>query len=245
MKWNTKIITIGLFSSMVATPSIANETYYDFGFVGASAGVGQSVFTTKDKAQASAAPNLFYNGSYGFIDGSLVNVSIAPYVGISGQWRFAQVSDDVNDLPTGIKDRDGNGEIGLTLGTLGARLTFLHDITNEHKGYEVQLHLGRTFDAPVNDLTLTPYIEVDYRDKKLSQHLYSISQVEANLSGLKAFDAKQTWTYQAGVIGLYHFTPNWLGLAKLELEHHASSSGLVQRDLGWATSIGVVYKFTD
>ena len=248
MSLNIKAVTLGVLAATFGVTNAhanANEQYYDFGFVGASGTFGQSVFTDGDKGQASAEPNLFYNGKYGFIDGSLVNVSVLPYLGISGQWRFSEVSNDFDDLPSGIQDRDGNGELGVTIGTVGARLTFLHDVTSEHKGYEVQLHLGRTLDLPFENFTLTPYVEVDYRDKKLSQHLYNVSPLEASQSRFSAFEAKQSWVYQAGLIGIYTLTPDWLGLAKLELQHHDSNSPLVQRDLGWVASLGVVYKFTD
>ncbi|NOH81007.1 MipA/OmpV family protein [Vibrio sp. RE86] len=228
-----------------STTAFAEDKYYDFGFVGASATYGQSVFTDGNKAQASLEPNLFYNGKYGFVDGSLVNISILPYVGFSGNWRFSEVSNDFDDLPDGINDRDGNGELGLTIGTVGARVTFLHDVTDQHDGYEVQLHLGHTLDLPFEQLTFTPYIEIDYRDSKLSRHLYSISAQEATQSHFDSFEADETWVYQAGLISIYDITQDWLGLAKLEVQHHDSNSPIIQRDLGWNISLGIVYKFTD
>lgn len=245
MKFNRHLTLFTLLSAGYSLTAIAEQNYDNFGFIGASGSYAQSVFTAEDRGQASIEPNLFYNGQYGFVDGSLANLSLLPYLGLTGHWRFAEVSNDFDQLPNGIANRDGNGELGLTLGTVGARLTFLHDVTSEHKGYEVQLHLGRTLDLPIANFTLTPYIEVDYRDKKLSQHLYSVSAQEASQSALNAFDAEQTWVYQAGLIGLYEVTPDWLGLAKFELEHHDSDSPLIQRDLGWKFSLGMVYKFTD
>lgn len=243
---NTTQRNLLIASLILASSSFvsAQEQYYNFGFIGGSASYGQSVFSEKDGAGFSAEPNVFYNGEYGFIDGSLVNVSVLPYVGISGNWRFAQVSDDFDDIPSGINDREGNGELGFTLGTVGARLTYLHDVTSEHNGYEIQLHLGRTLDLPFNSFTLTPYVEIDYRDKKLSDHLYSISSGESDESGLEEYSAGSSWVYQAGLIGIYALSDNWLGLTKVELEHHDNSSPLIQRDLGWSASIGLTYKFT-
>lgn len=222
----------------------AQQQYYDFGFIGGSTVFGQSVFSVNDEASFSVEPNLFYNGKYGFIDGSLVNVSILPYFGVSGNWRFAQVSNDLDDIPSGITNRDGNGELGVTLGTVGARLTYLHDVTNEHRGYELQLHLGRTLSLPFDHLTITPYVEVDYRDRKLSEHLYSVSEHESSRSGLEQYRSESSWVYQAGLIGLYTLSENWIGLGKLEFEHHNNASPLIQHDLGWSASIGITYKFT-
>lgn len=220
--------------------SFANQEY---GIVGGSLTYGESVFSTKSPPQLGATPNLFYSGSKGFIDGSLANWQLLPFVGLSGNWRFAEVSDTFVDLPNGIQDRDGNGELGITLGTVGARLTYLHDVTSEHNGYEVQLHLGRTLETWAKPLTITPYLEVDYRDKKLSEHLYGISSSESSASGLEQFDAESTFVYQAGLIGLYEFTPRWIGISKMELTHHDSNSPLIQRDVGWSLEFGITYRF--
>ncbi|CAH1600063.1 Membrane protein [Vibrio owensii] len=221
--------------------SLANNE--SFGIVGGSATYGESVFSIKDTPQFGATPNLFYSGQIGFIDGSLANWQALPYVGVSANWRFAEVSDTFADLPNGINDRDGNGELGITLGTVGARLTYLHDVTSEHNGYEVQLHLGRTLETWLPPFTLTPYLEVDYRDKKLSHHLYSVSAQEAAGSGLNEFKADSTFVYQAGIIGLYEFTPSWIGISKAEFVHHDSDSPLIQRDVGWSFEVGLTYRF--
>tara|TARA_Y100000588_G_scaffold363130_1_gene425509 strand:- start:242 stop:967 length:726 start_codon:yes stop_codon:yes gene_type:complete len=220
--------------------SFANQEY---GIVGGSLTYGESVFSTKSTPKLGATPNLFYSGSKGFIDGSLANWQLLPFVGLSGNWRFAEVSDTFVDLPNGIQDRDGNGELGITLGTVGARLTYLHDVTSEHNGYEVQLHLGRTSETWAKPLTITPYLEVDYRDKKLSNHLYGISSSESSASGLDQFDAGSTFVYQAGLIGLYEFTPRWIGISKMKLTHHDSNSPLIQRDVGWSLEFGITYRF--
>ncbi|MGI9877439.1 MipA/OmpV family protein [Vibrio chagasii] len=220
--------------------SFANQEY---GIVGGSLTYGESVFSTKSTPLLGATPNLFYSGPKGFIDGSLANWQLLPFAGLSGNWRFAEVSDTFVDLPNGIQDRGGNGELGITLGTVGARLTYLHDVTSEHNGYEVQLHLGRTLETWAKPLTITPYLEVDYRDKKLSNHLYGISSSESSASGLDQFDAGSTFVYQAGLIGLYEFTPRWIGISKVELTHHDSNSPLIQRDVGWSLEFGVTYRF--
>ncbi|TDE23278.1 MipA/OmpV family protein [Vibrio owensii] len=221
--------------------SFANNE--SFGIVGGSVTYGESVFSIKDTPQLGATPNLFYSGPIGFIDGSLANWQALPYVGVSANWRFAEVSDTFADLPNGIHDRDGNGELGITLGTVGARLTYLHDVTSEHNGYEVQLHLGRTLETWLPPFTLTPYLEVDYRDKKLSHHLYSVSAQEAAASGLNEFNADSTFVYQAGIIGLYEFTPSWIGISKAEFVHHDSDSPLIRRDVGWSFEVGLTYRF--
>jgi len=243
-----KIKRLGLLIAVSALASLqvnAQEQYYDFGFVGGAASVGQSVFSDESGATGGVGPNLFYNGEFGFVDGALINISVLPYLGITGQWRFAEVTDDNVSLPNGIEDRDGNGELGFTLGTVGARLTYLQDVTDEHDGYELQLHLGVAFDTLVKDFTLTPYAEIDYRDKNFSQHLYGISAAESTRSGLSQFDANHSFVYRAGAIGLYPVTQNWLFLSRFDVEHHDSGSALVQRDVGWNVSLGITYKFTN
>lgn len=241
-----KVLKRVVLAGIASTSSMAwaDADYSNYGFIGASSVYGQSVFSEKNSPQFSLEPNVFYNGDYGFIDGSLVNVAILPWLGISGQWRFAEVSDDVNDIPAGIDDRDGNAELGFTIGTVGARLTYLHDVSNVTDGYEVQLHLGRSFDTAINDFTLTPYIEADYRDKKLSSHLYTVTSKEAAASTVNAYQSGSSWRYQTGLIGIYTISPEWIALVKAEFEHHDSSSPLVQRDNGWGVTVGVAYNFS-
>ncbi|MFN1531515.1 MULTISPECIES: MipA/OmpV family protein [Vibrio harveyi group] len=214
-----------------------------FGIVGGSITSGESAFSVKDTPQLGATPNLFYSGPIGFVDGSLANWQALTYLGLSVNWRFAEVSNTFVDLPNGITDRDGNGELGITLGTVGARLTYLHDVTSDHNGYEVQLHLGRTLETWLPPFTLTPFLEVDYRDKKLSNHLYSVSAREAAASGLREFKANSTFVYQAGLIGLYEVTPSWIAITKAEFIHHDSDSTLIQRDIGWSLEVGLTYRF--
>ena len=243
---NTHLIGLCIgICSITSFHAGAQEQYYDFGFVGINGAYGQSVFSEQSKASFSVKPNLFYNGRYGFINGSLVNIALLPYLGISGQWRFSEVSDDLISLPKGINNRDGNGDLGITLGTVGGRVTYLHDVTKEHNGYELQLHLGRAFDTFIDDFSLSPYFEIDYRDRRLSQHLYGISTGEASNSSLATFEAEGSFVYQTGLIGIYSITSDWLALAKIDLEHHDNNSPIIQRDLGWSISLGITYKFTN
>ncbi|MFG0606951.1 MipA/OmpV family protein [Vibrio mimicus] len=245
MKLNIPLLTLPLLAAMPSAYATEQPDYYDYAFVGGSLVYGESVFRSQsEEAGFSLEPNLFYNGQYGFVDGSLANLTLFhPWFGLSGQWRFAEVSQDFDEIPSGIDERKGNGELGITFGTVGARITYLHDVTNVHDGYEVQLHLSRSFTTPISQLTLTPYVEADYRDAKLSQHLYSVSSAESGRSRLPAFDASSTWVYQAGLIGIYDFGNRWISLAKIELEHHDSASPLLQRELGWDVTWGVAYTF--
>ncbi|RBM37309.1 MipA/OmpV family protein [Vibrio tarriae] len=245
MKCTIRLLALSLTATAPFSYSADLPDYYDYGFIGGSLVYGESVFlANEENASLSLEPNLFYNGKYGFVDGSLANLTLFhPWFGLSGQWRFAEVSQDFDKIPSGVDERKGNGELGITFGTVGARITYLHDVTNVHDGYEVQLHLSRSYATELPKLTLTPYVEVDYRDAKLSQHLYSVSPSESSRSRLPAFTAKSTWVYQAGLIGIYDLGNNWISIAKLELEHHDSTSRILQRDLGWAVTLGAAYTF--
>ncbi len=236
------LLLIGMGTLALSGQAYSQDKFKDFTFIGGALTVGESVFSDKG-TRVGAEPYLFHNSDYGFIDGSLANYSLLPWFGISGNLRLSEVSDDFGDIPDGIDNRDSSGELGVTFGTVGARLTYLHDITNKHDGYEIQLHLGRAFDTPISNLTLSPYVQVNYRDDKLSNHLYSISQAEATASGLASFDADDTWVYQGGIIALYDVSEHLLAISKFEIEHHDSNSPLIQNDLGWKFGLGVAYKF--
>lgn len=229
--------------SLLFIPHHSHAESEQLGIIGASATYGNDVFNTETKPQLGVTPNLFYFGEYGFIDGNLINFNPIPYLGLSASWRFATVSNDVTTLPDGIEDRDGNPELGITLGSPGARITYLADIGGVHKGQEIQLHLGRTFDTPIDRLSITPFIEVDWRDKKLAQHLYGITAQESQNSNLLEYQADSTFVYQAGLINLFKLSPNWLLINQINIEHHDSDSQLIQRDIGWSFEIGLTYQF--
>ncbi|MBW3694339.1 MipA/OmpV family protein [Vibrio sp. T187] len=214
-----------------------------YGIIGGSVTYGESVFSSKNGPSVSVTPNLFYSGPAGFIDGSLANWQLLPFVGLSGNWRFEEVSGSITELPNGINDREGNGELGITIGTVGARLTYLHDVTSVHSGYEIQMHLGRTLATWDSAFTITPYLEIDYRDRKLSDHLYSVSSGEATASTLNQFNADSSFVYQTGLIGLYEFTPTWIGIFRTDFTHHNSDSPLIQNSLGWSLEAGITYRF--
>lgn len=242
-KTNRIAILCLLGASATSAPVMSQILFDDLTFIGAGGSVGESVFSREDDAQLNLQPYVFHNSDYGFIDGTLGNYSLLPWFGISGNLRISPVSDDFNDIPAGINNRDSSGELGVTLGTLGARLTYLHDVTDTHDGYEIQLHLGRGFTTPIDGLTLSPYVEVDYRDQHLSRHLYSVSSEESTASGLSEFEASSTWVYKTGVIGLYDFSEQLIGISRLDLEYHDSDSPLLQRNFGWSFSIGAAYRF--
>jgi outer membrane protein len=232
-----------LILALTASMTTAQEGFQEYGIVGASGTFGQSVYSTGSSANFGLTPTIFYYSDHGFIDGSLVNFSVLPYLGISGNWRFSEVSDTFDSIPTGINDRKGNLELGITLGTPGARITYLHDISNVHQGSEIQLHLGKTLETPLSNLSLTPYIEVDWRDKKFSNHVYGVSAAESIASGLAEYNASTNLVYKAGLIGLYDLSDNFVVLSKARIERHNDESPIVQRKLGYSFELGLTYKF--
>ena len=246
---NSVVLLVTAFGALVTSAAAYSQEifqpqdkYKHYTFLGAGAAIGESVFAS-DGSEFSVKPYIFHQSDYGFIDGSLANLALTPWFGLSGNIRLSEVSDDFTDIPSGIDNRDSSGELGITLGTVGARLTYLHDVTDKHNGYELQLHLGRAFETPLDKLTVAPYVELNYRDDKLSDHIYSVSAREASVSGLSEFSADDTWVYKGGFTALYDISRHVLGVSKLELEYHDSDSPLVQNDLGWKFSVGAAYRF--
>ncbi len=237
---NIILLSLGLITG----PALAAESIEEYGIIGASGTFGQSIYSTENSAKPGITPTLFYYGERGFVNGSLANFSLLPYVGISGNWRFSEVSNTFDNIPDGIEERKGNLELGITLGTPGARITLLQDVMSVHGGKELQLHLGKTFDTPIRRFTLTPYLELDWRDNKLSQHLYGVSTAESIASGIDKYNARNSYVYQAGIIGLYDLSKQLVLISKVRIESHDNDSPIVQRNIGWSYELGLTYKFT-
>lgn len=240
-------IVITIFSILLSSCSLADEKNIKHssdatGFIGLSGIYRTTVFSVESSPRLGIVPNLFYSSNWGFIDSSLVSYNLLPYVSISANWRIAEVSNTFDDLPDGISDREGNPELGFTIGTPGARISYLHDVAGVHQGYEIRAYLARSIPTPLSGYKITPFIEIDWRDKKLSQHLYGISTQETADSGLNSYQSDATWVYKAGIVGLYDLSDKWQMFNKVRIESHDSDSDLVQRNLGWLAEIGLVYR---
>ncbi len=216
--------------------------FHNFGFIGAGVKVEQSAIDTE--AHLGFQPTAFYNGDYGFLDGTLLNLSPIQYFGVSAHYR-APTANNEDSIPSGIKERDGAIEAGLTLGTVGARVSYLKDISDTHDGYEIRGHVGYAFTGfALPQLTVAPFAEMSYYDQKLSQHLYGISAQESAASSLNTHDSDATMVYRAGAVILYPITEQWLFDSKLEFSHSDSTSPLIQNDLSWSMFVGAAYRFS-
>lgn len=223
---------------ITATSTLAAETY---GIIGGGITVGESAYAV-DGSQAEFTPNVFYNSPRAYLDGAFGGLRLHPWLALNAQWRFAEVSDDLDTRAPGIRERDGNAELGVSIGTVGARLTYLADVGDVHRGTELQLHLGRTL--PLPGFTLTPYLEIDYQSDALARHLYSVSATESAASGLRPFAADSGFVYQAGLIGLTPLRDRWILLTRLDLIRPDFDSPLLTNTLGSFFELGLVYRFS-
>jgi len=233
-----------LLLALVSTSSLAVIGIDDdeYGYIGMGTSFNQSAFTTSSTATWNLIPELYYESDSGFIDDNLGTLYLLPYVGVSASWRWMEVGGRFATLPQGIEERDGSAEFGFTLGTPNIRLTYLHDVMSVHRGQEVQLRVSKPISA-YRRFEITPYIELDWRDEKLSQHLYSVSASEAAASGLDKYDSPASLVYQAGIIGRYDLSRKLIMISKMKIESHNYDSPIVQRNFGWAFEVGVSYQF--
>ncbi|USD66814.1 MipA/OmpV family protein [Vibrio sp. SCSIO 43136] len=238
------LLLLLLLSSTLQAQVITNRDE-SYGYAGAYAWFGQSTFSTNDTAIWRLVPTVYYEGREGFIDDTLVNYYVLPHfkLGVTGYWRPSEVGGIFASAPTGIDERKGNMDIGVTFGDQNVRATYLYDITSTHSGHEVQLYVSQPLDYVFRRFELTPYLQLDWRDKKLSGHLYNVSAQEAAASGLSQYSSDSTFTYKAGLIGRYDLSRKLIVVTKAQVEAHEYNSPLVQRDYGWSLEFAVTYQF--
>lgn len=126
-----------------------------------------------------------------------------------------------------------------------AQLKLSHDIANEHNGYSVDLGIKHKYDFKPFEIEMA--LAVIYQDKKLSNHLYGVSQSESDLTSgnIAAYDAKASQVSKLGVTLNYALTQN----AKLALElgrnqyFKVDSSPIVEEDISFGSKMSFIYLF--
>lgn len=93
---------------------------------------------------------------------------------------------------------------------------------------------------------VTPSVGYAYNSDKINNHLYGVSQAEANRTGVQAFDADWDGQYFIGLSGYMHITPKFRvggGVRYTNLEGDIEKSPLIESGINTTTTLTLVYLF--
>lgn len=239
-----KYLILGLsITGIWATSATAEGTW----ILGAGVNASQSPYVG-DKDDATLFPYFAYETerlslsvgglSYTLLDnqGLEVDVLLSP--------RFAPDFPD-SDLFAGL-NRDDAAELGFgatyQFGAAYAELTFLHDITDAHEGYEGTASVG--YELALGQLGINAAAGVKFRDANLNNYLFGVTDGEATATRA-AFDVGDTTTAFASLTAVYPLSDRMFLLGEVSVEDlgDAAKSPLVDDDRLADITIGVGFQF--
>lgn len=219
--------------------------------LGAISNTSSSVHLDTDK-ETKALPLIVYQGEHVYFQGIELGYRLLPLqsfhnlsFGLSLENESYDPDDSDNVDVRKLDDRD------ITLMSVAAYrigpVTFKagQDILGEHDGFfaEVKAKLR----LRVNEIGVSPEISYRYLDKKLSNHVYGVSQAESDRTGgnIAAYDSGSTQKMSVGVAVNYPLTKS--AFVNLKYTHSRyndiTNSPIVEDDKSNAVSIGALMRF--
>lgn len=214
---------------------------------GAGVNASQSPYVG-DKDEASLFPYLAYETdrlhvgvdglSYTVLDngGLSLDVTLDP--------RFAPDFPGT-ELFDGLK-RDDALELGFNatyhFGAAYAGLSFAHDVTDAHEGYEGAASVG--YELELGQLGINAAAGVKFRDANLNNYLFGVSDDEATATRA-AFDVGDTTTAFASLTAIYPLSDTMFLLGEISVEDlgDAAKSPLVDEERLADITLAVGFQF--
>ncbi|PMO59037.1 hypothetical protein BCT07_10150 [Vibrio breoganii] len=164
--------------------------------------------------------------------------------------RTLQPSDSDDPIIRQVDKRKSTGLGGISyqyanrsIGQI--QLTIAGDIAGVHDG----LYAETVYSVPIRTKRwmLTPSIGYSLNSSKLNNHLYGVSQEEADrINGLDEFSPDGDGQFFLGLRGLFKFTEHIVGTAGVRytnLEGDLEDSPLLENTDSFSANIGLVYAF--
>ncbi|MBJ7552867.1 MipA/OmpV family protein [Marinomonas spartinae] len=119
------------------------------------------------------------------------------------------------------------------------------DISNRHDGYYGLV--GAAYPVNVSAWRITPSITYKYLDKKMSNHLYGVSQAESIRTGgvIPEYDSTSTHKMTIAVRGDYSVNASlnlFVGVSHSDYKR-VLDSPMVTKDYSYSLSTGIIYHF--
>ena len=164
---------------------------------------------------------------------------------IEAEQYDVDLSDSSNADMDLLGERDASVMATLAYEFGPADIRFSQDVSGEHDGFVIGLGVSHAYEFGHFEVELGANFE--YLDSKLSNHLYGVSQSEANLtsSNISAYDASSTQIFGLSVALQYAVTP----VAKLRFElgrndyFGVDDSPIVEEDHTLGAQVGFTYMF--
>jgi len=249
---NKKWIPISALAVLMSSSVVnANVNQWSLG-VGASYSPDVYKETPSNK---TVIPVVGYEGEHFFMRGFSAGYRLNP-IGATHNIIFRAVydprtlkpEDSDNAVVQKMDERDASilGGVSYQLTTLVGMVeaTAGTDLGGKHNGLYSEL----AWRLPIHQRGwgFTPSIGYAYNSDNINNHLYGVTQTEADRAGIEAFDADWDGQYFVGLSGYMHLTPNIRvagGVRYTNLEGDIENSPLIESGVYTAANVSVVYTF--
>ncbi len=149
--------------------------------------------------------------------------------------------------PIEVPDRDYAVEVGIEIladGDWGfAHLSAAHDVSDTHRGYELDAGVGRTFRR--KRWFVEPSVGVSYKSSDLNNYYWGVRPEESSLA-LPEYQAGAGWNARAGISASYQLTRNWRFVTAIRYERlndDAAASPLAEENTVESAFAGFNFSF--
>jgi len=223
--------------------SLSAETFFEravapaTGLWAIGAKVQQGVYVDS-KPKVSVAPYIF--GSYAFlnIEANRADITLYGngllYASLVGQYRSQEAREKTSLYGARHSAFELGGQIGLILGgDFVLRSSLLFDVSNAHKGYEVDTQIFRH--DSWGDFFLLSSVGVQYQSSNLTNYYYGTDQYEPTQTFSGELEFILTYTIEN--LGLFIGTRNYFYTSEI------TDSPIVERAYNLQLFSGVGYSF--
>jgi len=180
--------------------------------LGAQFGRQSSLYNNTDD-EYGPTPMLAYLGQHFFWKGYELGYQLNP-MGSPSNMAFSieamayevDLGDSDDESMSLLDDRDASVMASFVYQTGPIEIKFSQDVSNQHQGFSLGLGLKNTYDLAPFEVELGAGLA--YQDKKLSHHLYGVSQSESDSTSgeIAAYDAGSSQILQMSVAVNYAIT---------------------------------------
>lgn len=238
--------------SVFITLSLTTTTVKAKGSIGVLGALSESIYKDME-TDTRLIPNLSVKGERFYATFPDIGYHLIPQTklqalsaGLSYQTAGFDPDDSDNSDIQQLNDRDDSvmAFAQYRFGLLSTKVA--QDISGTHDGYYIRFSIG--LPIPNGNWVFIPSISHQYTSRKMSQHLYGVSQTESDRTsgGIAAYNADATSVSSIGLRSIYKLTPStnfMLALKHNQYSDNVLDSPIIDQKRSNSVIVGIIYNF--
>ncbi|RBO83202.1 MipA/OmpV family protein [Marinomonas aquiplantarum] len=248
---NFYALKYSLISALIGL-TLATTTVQAKGSIGVLGALSESIYRDME-TDSRFIPNLSFKGERFYVTFPDVGYHLIPQTkmqalsaGLTYQTAGFDPDDSDNNDIQQLDDRDDSvmAFAKYRLGLFSTKVA--QDMSGTHNGYYIRFAIG--LPIPNGNWVFIPSISHQYTSRKMSQHLYGVSQAESDRTSgnIAAFNADATSVSSIGLRSIYKLTPNtniMLAVKHNQYSDNVLDSPIVDQKRSNSIIAGIIYNF--